>query len=406
MRLHPDSSVDLTYCTNIHPANGWSAVRSNVLEYASALKAAFAPNCPFGVGLRLSSRESIELLEGTALSGFKSELDAAGLYVSLINGFPYGPFHQQAVKAEVYAPDWRDPERAAYTVRLAKILSVLLPAGADGGISTCPLTYAAWVDDRSKDMDLMASHLVDVVQELVELHAQTGAEMHIDIEPEPDCVLERSDQLVAFYEDHLLAHGVGRLSERSGCTRSEAERAIRRHVAVCLDTCHAAVVSESIDDCIANYREAGIAIGRVQISSALDVRFEEDDAARDAQRRRLGEFADSVYLHQVVSQEHDGSVQRFGDLPEALAAPDPGGARQWRIHFHVPIFTEEFHGLGSTRGHILDLLDAQRAEPVTRHLEIETYTWDVLPGEMQTDLLSSLTREFEWLIGQIAADTS
>ena len=45
----------------------------------------------------------------------------SGLYVFTINGFPYGPFHGQPVKAAVYRPDWREAERGRYTADLAEL---------------------------------------------------------------------------------------------------------------------------------------------------------------------------------------------------------------------------------------------------------------------------------------------
>ena len=120
----------LTYCTNIHAADGWEGVYANLKQYATALKARFSPSAPFGVGLRLSAREASELLEGDRLREFRAFLDREGLYVALINGFPYGPFHGTPVKANVYAPDWRDEARVDYTIDLIRILQALLPRGS------------------------------------------------------------------------------------------------------------------------------------------------------------------------------------------------------------------------------------------------------------------------------------
>ncbi len=398
MRIHPDSPVDLTYCTNIHPADGWQAVRENVFSYAPALKAEFSPQHPFGVGLRLSNRESCELLTGDALPQFREDLQQHGLYVALINGFPYGPFHKQTVKADVYAPDWRNPERAAYTKRLAAILDGLLPDGMDGGISTCPLAYNEWIDDPNGDMDTMAVQLAGVVKVLAEIESRSGRFLHLDIEPEPDCLLESSSQLVHFFEEHVLCAGRASLAQAVGCTTDKAEALLRRHLSVCLDTCHAAVLWEPIESCLANYRRAGIAIGRVQISSALDVKFAGDPGIRNRQLDHLGTFADPVYLHQVVARLPGGETLRYHDLEPALADENshPAGST-WRIHFHVPLHQEQFGNLGSTRSAILDTLRHLGRDRFTTHLEIETYTWDVMPTEYRSSLLASLTREFEWL---------
>jgi hypothetical protein len=35
----------------------------------------------------------------------------------------------------------------------------------------------------------------------------------------------------------------------------------------------------------------------------------------------------------------------------------------------------------------------------THHLEIETYTWDVLPPGLKIDLTDSIAREYDWVLG-------
>src|SRR3954463_15066406 len=112
------AGLQLTYCTNIHPAHGWADVFENLRRYTPPLKARLSPDRPFGIGLRLSGAESSELLIGDRLGAVVAWLKQEGLYVFTLNGFPYGPFHRQPVKAMVHAPDWREEERVAYTLRL------------------------------------------------------------------------------------------------------------------------------------------------------------------------------------------------------------------------------------------------------------------------------------------------
>ena len=82
------SSFQLTYCTNIHAADGWKGVLANLRRYAPPLKARFSADAPFGVGLRLSAREARELLADNRLQEFRTFLDDNGLYIAVINGFP------------------------------------------------------------------------------------------------------------------------------------------------------------------------------------------------------------------------------------------------------------------------------------------------------------------------------
>jgi sugar phosphate isomerase/epimerase len=407
VRLAPDSPLDLTYCTNIHPADGWDAVFAALRQYGPALRSRLSLAAPFGIGLRLSARDARELLEGDRLHGLRAFLDDYGLYVALINGFPYGPFHGAPVKADVYAPDWRDDARVAYTLDLVKILTQLLPEGMDGGVSTAPLTYKAWLhpDDAGPALKQMARHVARVAAELARLARDRGVHLHLDIEPEPDCALETSAETVAFVEDALLPEGAPILTDALGITPSQAERALRDHVQVCFDCCHFAVEFESPRAALDRLAAAGIGVGRIQLSSALDVPLPSDERRRAQVLERLRPFADPVYLHQVVEQGAR-RLQRFPDLDDALAASSAGDDRRWRIHFHVPLFTGDYDGLSSTQAYVAEVLALARNGSVTSHLEIETYTWDVLPGALKIDLLDSIEREYRWVLRTLAAHGS
>lgn len=373
MRLGDDGFFGLTYCTNIHPAVGWPAVLGSLERHAPALKARLSPEKPFGIGLRLSGAESRELLEGDNLDRFADWLHARGLYVFSINGFPHGTFHGTPVKADVHAPDWRDEERVAYTQRLVQILARLLPADLDGSISTSPLSYRAWIDPTDRaTWQLLARN----IQRVVEAIEPTGRDIHLDIEPEPDGLLERSDELVRFLDDWLPSE------------------AARRHVGVCLDTCHMAVAGEQPSTMLDRFAAHGIRVGKIQISAGLVVPLPAD-------REAVERFADPVYLHQVTQRNTDGSLRFFPDLPDALAALGDAGAAEWRIHFHTPLFVERYGEFGSTRDSIVDTLAEVQRRRSCRILEIETYTWDVLPPDLKLDLTESIAREYDWVLSTL-----
>jgi sugar phosphate isomerase/epimerase len=371
MRLGDDGYFGLTYCTNIHPAQGWADVFASLERHAPALKRRLSPDAPFGIGLRLSGSESRELLEGERLPRFKLWLDEQGLYVFTLNGFPYGAFHGTPVKADVHAPDWRDEERVAYTLRLVEILNALLPPGLDGSISTSPLAYKTWVqqDDRAT-WQLLARNVARVAEALDE------TAIHLDLEPEPDGLLERSTELVRFFEDWL-------------------PRDAWPHVGVCFDTCHMAVAYEDPAEVMTRYANAGINIGKIQVSSGLEVPL-------PAERAALEPFNDPVYLHQVSARGRDGSVRQYPDLPEALPHLSDAAAEQWRIHFHTPLFIERYGTFRSTREWIERTFDEVKRRRNCRILEIETYTWDVLPPELKQDLTESIAREYEWVLQTLA----
>jgi sugar phosphate isomerase/epimerase len=391
----------LTYCTNIHAADGWDGVFANLKKHAPALKARFSPAEPFGVGLRLSAREARELLEGDRLRTFRVFLDREGLYVAIINGFPYGPFHGTPVKANVYAPDWRDDARVDYTLDLIRILQALLPPGLDGGVSTTPLSYKPWVAGAgAQSWETMTRNIVRVADALVRIRRAHGVLIHLDIEPEPDCVLENTDETIAFFEQWLFSVGGLILAAKLGIGPDDARRHLQDHIRICFDCCHFAVEYEDPAMALERLRAAGIQVGRVQLSSAVLVRFPSDPRQAESIAAELRPFADATYLHQVVEQQAHG-LRRYPDLDVALDDPRGPGS-EWRIHFHVPLFAREYAAFASTQDYVRRVLAVAAQDPFTTHLEIETYTWSVLPPGLKMDLGESIAREYEWVLATIA----
>lgn len=402
VRTGPDGAFHLTYCTNIHPGECWDEVAANLKQYLPPLKARISPNAPFGVGLRLSNRAAYELLEADRLDRFQAWLSDEGLYVFTLNGFPYGSFHGEVVKDRVYAPDWRSHERVEYTCRLATILAQLVPEGMSGSISTSPLSYKPWLDEATREEAFQSGscHLAEVTAKLARLEAETGTPIHIDLEPEPDCLIENSEESVRFFEEWLWPVGGARLADALGIAQEKARVRLRRHVRLCYDTCHFAVEYETPDAVFARLRTAGIPIGKIQLSAALRVPLLPNE--RTALAERLQPFAEATYLHQVVERRADGALRQYRDLPEALQHIDNEAAREWRIHYHVPIFTAAYDSLQSTRGDITRTLNVLKDDPFCTHLEIETYTWDVLPDALKEDLPTSLWREYTWVLSEFS----
>jgi sugar phosphate isomerase/epimerase len=402
-----DRDLHLTYCTNIHAADGWSAVFANLQRYAPALKARFSPSAPFGVGLRLSAREARELRAGHRLEELRAYLDREGLYVAIINGFPYGHFHGAPVKASVYAPDWRDPARVEYTLDLIEILSRLVPEGVDGGISTAPMSYKPWLQavastERARAWAAIAENVARIAEALVRVRRDRGTLIHLDIEPEPDCSVENTDESIDLFDHWLLPYGTPALAAALGTSGADAERDLRDHVRLCFDCCHFAVEYEDPAVALARLRDAGIEIGRVQLSSALRVPFPSDRTAARTLADALRPFADSTYLHQVVEHGSDGP-KHYPDLDAALDSV-AGAATlpvEWRIHFHVPLFTREYEAFESTQEYVRQVIELARRDRFTSHLEIETYTWDVLPPGLKLEVGDSIAREYQWVLAQL-----
>jgi sugar phosphate isomerase/epimerase len=402
MRLAVPDSPHLTYCTNIHAGETWAEVRANLERYVLAVRRELAPGRPFGVGLRLSAQAAATLAEPGELAAFQAFLAEHGLYVFTINGFPYGVFHGTRVKEAVYQPDWLEEARLAYTDRLAELLAAMLPdePGLEGSVSTVPGAYKARLSGEA-DVDRMAQLMLQHAATLVKIRERTGKIISLALEPEPCCHMETVAETVAFFERHLFTRAAtDRLAALAGLGRAEAEAAVRRHLGVCFDACHMAVEFEEPDAALDALEAAGIRVGKIQISAGLKVALGPGAAAS---LEALRPFAEGVYLHQVVERSARG-LARFPDLPEALAAGARAGgeAREWRIHFHVPLFRERLGLFANTQDYLGQLLSRLRRRTPCRHLEVETYTWDVLPEEYRREgIVAAVAREMRWVVDRM-----
>lgn len=376
------------YCTNVHAGADLEQVKANLERYACAVKRMVRPDAPLGVGLWLSAAAARRIIEANTVAAFADWLGERGLAPMTFNGFPYGDFHQESVKYDVYAPNWCDPRRLEYTRELARILAGLIPAGAEAGISTLPIGWKPEVASQVAQR-CAAENLIAMATELETLESETGRHLHVDLEPEPGCLLETSSDVVHFFETHLDG-------------RHDADM-LRRRLRVCHDICHAAVMFEEQSDALAAYAKAGVAVGKVQVSSALAVDFTAmNDAQVSVAVAPLRDFAEDRYLHQTtVRAMPGGPVEFFDDLCLALdaCAGCPNG--EWRVHFHVPIDLDRFGALKTTSNQIKKLLEAPIASGISA-FEIETYAWDVLPPALRThDLAAGIAREWRWFEEQL-----
>ena len=386
----------LSYCTNVHPAEDLDGVVEQLVTYAGPVRAAAGLDV-LGVGLWMPATLAHRLAASPAdRAWLRAVLDEQGLQVHTLNAFPYGGFHADVVKLDVYRPTWAQPERLAYTLECAEVLADLLPDGAAGSISTLPL---AWREPWSEADDAAATRaFVALGAGLRDLRERTGKTVRVAVEPEPGCVLDTVDDVVAW------------LAARTASGVPEESRIDPEHVGVCLDTCHLAVsFADRRAGTAATVRritDAGLRVVKVQASAALHV----DDPADPAARAAVGAFAEKRYIHQVRELTAAGDVLAADDLPDALGdgpAPGPGdavghalpGEGPWRVHFHVPLHHEPAAPLAATTDVLRDAVDAVRAAPHgdEAHLDVETYTWSVLPeGAATASLVAGIAAELRW----------
>ena len=410
--LSPDpNDFRFGYCTNVHAGTSLSEAKDNLLKYAAQVRQQVAPQGLLPVGLWLPEPAAMSLVDQSGVLDFRDWLHEHSFMPYTINGFPQGDFHQDVVKHAVYEPTWTCDTRTRYTLYLAEILEAILPDGGVGSISTLPLgwPHAPW---NAEAMKTAADNLLQVAKFLERLTQQRGREIVLAIEAEPGCVLSAAEDMVEFFEHFLF----------SGPDRQLA----RRHLTVCHDICHSGVMFESQSAVLELYRHAGMRIGKVQVSSAVHVAWDQcigDPPRQAALAAQLRELNEPKFLHQTVQQSGEQSGEQSGtggrqwmldDLPQALqryASPDELSAgnyptRPWRVHFHVPIFVEQFGQLQTTQSDIGEAIaylqkhqsdSAGGAAWFTGHYEVETYAWTVLPSELaEANLASGIARELQY----------
>ena len=382
-------NATIGYCTNIHAGTDLASIRENLDLYAVSAREICGLD-ELGVGLWLPAQAASELAKDTApMAEFLAD---RRLRPFTINAFPYDNFHQAVVKHRVYLPTWAQPERLDYTCQLADVLASLLnhqPADVVGSISTLPLGWPSELDSpellsqAGKNLRVLADHLE-------KLEARTGRRVVVAIEPEPGCQLDSTADVIDWFSQQL------------------PETKHRRYLTVCHDICHSAVMMEPQREVLGRLADAGISIGKVQVSCAVLADWQSMAKGRRIEAiDQLREFAEDRYLHQTGRLLASGEFDLADDLPELLGGgPDNelpmGDDRRWVVHFHVPIFLERFGHLATSPDDVLECLQYLGAPDCqvdfTGHLEVETYAWTVLPESMRRRGLSEdIAREINWL---------
>ncbi len=362
----------LSYCTNVHPAEDLDGVIAQLERYAGPVRRAAGLDT-LGVGLWLPATLAHRLDESTAdRQRLRTVLAEQGLTVHTLNAFPYGGFHAEVVKLAVYTPTWADPARADYTLACARVLADLLPEGVAGSISTLPL---GWRDGWTADHDALATAALSRVATELRRLPRT---VRLAVEPEPGCILDTVDDVVDW------------LAARTDLIDPE-------HVGICLDTCHLATSFADPVQAVRRIRDAGLRVVKVQASAALQV----DDPADPVARAAVARFAEPRYLHQTREQGPEG-VLRVDDLPEALDTLPATGP--WRVHVHVPLHARPAAPLSATTEVLRTAVGAVARTPHgdEAHLDVETYTWAVLPDDLaaraESDLVAGIAAELRWAV--------
>jgi hypothetical protein len=383
MQLH--HGIHLGYCTNIHRGETWEETWRGLEDYTLRVRRQVSPKKPYGIGLRLSEQAARKLAEPCQLAEFQEWLERHNCYVFTINGFPYGSFHGTRVKEQVFRPDWTTPERVEYTNLLFDLLSKLLPKGMSGSVSTLPGSFKEFgvgIDE----LGLIFDNLKTTAEHIERISEKTGQDLHLGLEPEPLGLFETSGETLKFFAHYLDRH--------------PTHRNFFKVVGMNYDCCHLAIEFEEAQEALNRVTEAGIRLSKLHLSSAL--RFKPTPENRE----RLRSFDEPVYFHQVVMHDGDAPLRRFRDIPVALQAASLPGAPlgdEWRVHFHIPLHAQPGGGFEGTTDHLQGTLDWLAKNPTAcQHVEMETYTWAVLPENLRSgDVVDQLVAEYQWTLGEL-----
>jgi hypothetical protein len=388
----------LTYSTLVHPADDWDQLWKSVNTYLPQVKARMAPDQKFGVCLRTSAPSAALLsAEPSKRADLKQFFADNDLYLYTANAFVYGVFKKQVIKEEVYEPDWRTEERTQYTMQVASLLADLAPEGIEPSIQSAPLGFKPRVTGGDV-VQAYTNNVIRVVAHLVKLHQDTGKVVTLGLEPEPRCFLETTDETIEYFTKTLFSgESAKRLANATGLNEADAAVAMRKHMGVVFDIGHQAVGYEDIPASLQKLVDNGVRIVKLQEAASMfmpGVTQKTVDA--------LQAFAKTIYLSQTC-QKKDGRTTWFMNLEDAFEDwyRNPG-PRDWRTHFHVPVFLDDLGAFGTTRFALEQALAFHKKTPLSAHLEIETYTWDVLPDHLKTgDIVEYVCREMDWVKGQL-----
>ena len=377
--------IHLAYCTNIHRGEGWEETFQGLKEYSLKVKDKVSNTDPFAIGLRLGYKAAIELSEEGSgrLDEFIQWLDVNNCYVFTINGFPYGQFHGARVKEQVYRPDWTSNSRLEYTNLLFNILSKILPDGISGSVSTLPGSFKEFIANEDEQSEMIVNNLGRCGHYINQLCEKTGKDLHLGLEPEPLGWFENTPETISFFERFRSVHG----------------NSFDSVIGVNYDTCHLAIEYEDAIDSLSLFSKNNIRISKFHLSSAL--KLKPNQVAIDT----LKAYQEDVYLHQVIGKLNNGRIMRYKDLPDAINDfdPDLNDYSEWRVHFHIPLHASPGGIFDDTRDHITDTLKVLAADPeICQHIEMETYTWEVLPKSMQSNnVVEQLSLEYEWTLNSL-----
>lgn len=389
--------VQIAHAGVIRPVTSFADIRSTIRNSLAPINRAIASDLPAGVSIRLSQAALSD--PATTPESLQAVLEEHGL---VLHGFSSVSITGGS-KEQVHQPDWRTEERLGFMFPAINLAAACTTPEREIGITTNALSYRTWLDvEMPGNWAALTLNVIRVVQHLVGIHDRTGVTVHIDLEAEPGSVLRDTADIVKFYTQWLLPRGGAMLSDRMQLSNGSAGDAILRHVRLALDTAHAAVVRDTATASLDAFGRHEIQIGRLQISSALEIDIPADDDAQRELKEHLNAFASPNLLQQVVGSEGEQIVRRFDDLPDAIDAISESVGQTWRVHTHAPLLADRYGVYASTRAETSDWLREIAARGLdVGMIELRSANWDVVPHDDRGPLETMIMQEAEWVTDQM-----
>jgi hypothetical protein len=375
------SEFNLSYCLNAFDfTSDWKYTLTEIDRCFNTVRemSGFSSDKMTGLGF-WTSEFFLELMRDPDNFRYLQEfLEKRNYYISTVNAFPYGVFHNQPVKDKVYMPNWLNEKRVDFTIKAAEFLEKFLPDGGSGSISTLPGAYRRHIRDYNGDsLRLIARNLEKTAEYLAYLYEKTGKKIRLGIEMEPDCIWETPDEFAGFYKKYMLPN-----------------RYSREYIGVCYDTCHQELIENGPGAGLEILERYEIPVVKIQLSAALQIQ-------NGAKFADIKEFDEPVYLHQTrIFNEKNGTIcETFSDIPELRSYS--GDDVTLKCHFHLPLFWDSDNtSFKSARKELLAVIRYIKANPgFCRDLEIETYTYSVLPDCVDfRSIGSAVSKEYDWVV--------
>jgi|SaaInlStandDraft_1057018.scaffolds.fasta_scaffold11600_1 hypothetical protein len=362
--------AQLTYCGNVHPTQCFGDLLSHLNGPSSEVAKAFGAsegNFPLGLWL---PRSAIVEAQGK-VETLRRQLEVNGLSVATFNAFPMDVFHGQEVKDGVYRPDWGEKARLEYTIAIGELAASL--GLEDVSISTVSGGFR--LNDNEEKVTTYLEHWLAFVAWARGEEERSGCCVRLALEPEPFNTMEDHRDAMAIWP---------RLREKADLLGID-QHSLDRHLGLCFDTCHFSVRFVEPLKAWLELEKAGVPVHKVQVSVApRGVGAEGLEA--------LLSLDEPVYLHQTYHRDTEGTLREYLDLK--FIDSDIESEGEWRTHFHVPIHWGE---RPDTTGYELIPLLEHFGRCGSPLLEVETYSFDALPGSKKVESLTgSIVEELRW----------